>query len=246
MLFRSFSDEQLGFAAGGTRRIPQGRPQEFPDVSFADPRVKLADLSGDGLQDIALIHASRVDYWPNKGYGHFGSRLTMAIPEGLPVLFDPERVLLGDVDGDGLADLIYVSDREVTLWLNGTGNRWSQPIRIQGTPPVDGMATVRLIDLEGTGVSGLLWTRQARLGSVPEHFFLDFTGGIKPYLLNKMDNNLGAVTEVSYAPSTKFYLRDQEKAATRWRTTLPFPVHVVERVIVRDALSDGKIGRAHV
>ena len=234
-----FSDEQLGFAAGGTQRIPRSRPQVFPDVSFADPRVKLGDLSGDGLQDIALIHASRVDYWPNRGYGRFGSRLTMAIPEGLPVRFDPERVLLGDVDGDGLADLIYVSDREVTLWLNCTGNRWSQPILIQGTPPVDGMATVRLIDLEGSGVSGLLWTRQARLGSVPEHYFLDFTGGIKPYLLTKMDNNLGAITEVSYAPSTKFYLKDQEQAATRWRTTLPFPVHVVERVIVRDALSDG-------
>lgn len=236
-----FSDGELGFAAGGTRRIPRGRPQEFPDVNFADPRVKLGDLSGDGLQDIALIHTSRVDYWPNRGYGRFGSRLTMPVPEGLPVRFDPERVLLGDVDGDGLADLIYVSDREVTLWLNCAGNRWSLPIRIQGTPPMDGMATVRVIDLEGTGVSGLLWTRQARLGSVPEHYFLEFTGGTKPYLLIRMENNLGAITEVSYAPSTKFYLKDQEQTTTRWRTNLPFPVHVVERVIVRDALSEGML-----
>ena len=233
-----FSDREKGFAAKATRRISRGRSPDFPDVSFADPRVKLADLSGDGLQDIVLVHASRVDYWPNIGYGRFGSRLTMVVPAGLPPQFDPERVLLGDIDGDGLADLIYVSDREVTLWLNRAGNGWSQPVHLHGTPPVDDIAALRLVDLEGTGVAGVLWTRQARPGTAPEHYFLDFTGGTKPYLLTKMDNNLGAITEVSYAPSTTFYLRDQSDPSTRWRTTLPYPVHVVERVTVRDALSD--------
>lgn len=233
-----FSDKEKGFAAKATRQIPRGRSPDFPDVSFADPRVKLADLSGDGLQDIVLVHASRVDYWPNLGYGRFGSRLTMVVPAGLPPQFDPERVLLGDIDGDGLADLIYISDREVTLWLNRAGNGWSQPVHLHGTPPVDDIVALRLVDLEGTGVAGLLWTRQARLGTAPEHYFLDFTGGTKPYLLTRMDNNLGAVTEVSYSPSTTFYLRDQADPATRWRTTMPYPVHVVERVTVRDALSD--------
>ena len=28
----------------------------WPDVSFSDRRVKLADLTGDGLVDIALVH----------------------------------------------------------------------------------------------------------------------------------------------------------------------------------------------
>lgn len=236
-----FSSREAGFAAAGTRRIPRGRPEHFPDVSFADPRVKLGDLSGDGLQDIALIHRSRVDYWPNLGHGRFGTRLTMVIPDGLPDRFDPTRVLLGDVDGDGLADLLYVSDREVTLWINRAGNGWSRPIRIEGTPPVDGAATVRLTDLEGSGVAGLLWTRETRPDAAPQHFFLDFTGGTKPYLLTRMDNNLGAATEVTYAPSTKFYLADQARQTTRWRTTLPFPVHVVERVVVRDALSEGAL-----
>ena len=45
-----------------------------------------------------------------------------------------------------------------------------------------------------------------------EHlFFLDFTGGVKPYLLNEMDNHIGAVTQVEYAPSTRFYLEDQKR-----------------------------------
>ena len=44
-------------------------------------------------------------------------------------------------------------------------------------------------------------------------------------------NNLGAETRIEYAPSTKFYLDDRD-AGRPWITRLPFPVHVVERVVV--------------
>ena len=51
---------------------------EFPDVFFDDPsgRVRLADMTGDGLNDIVLIHNGRIDYWPNLGYGRFGRRIS--------------------------------------------------------------------------------------------------------------------------------------------------------------------------
>jgi len=46
----------------------------LPDVYFNDPagRVRLADVTGDGLNDIVLVHDGRIDYWPNLGYGKFG------------------------------------------------------------------------------------------------------------------------------------------------------------------------------
>lgn len=237
-----FNDPVDGFAPERTSRIPRSRLQDFPDISFSDPRVKLADLNGDRLQDIALVHQGRVDYWPNLGHGRFGQRHSMPLPAGdggLPFQFEPARVLLGDVDGDGQADLLYVGDRAVTLWINRAGNGWSNPVRIEGTPAVDSMVTVRLIDLHGTGVAGLLWTREAGGGGTARHYFLDFTSGTKPYLLNRMDNHMGAITEVRYAPSTRYYLRDERSLQTRWRTTLPFPVQVVEGVTVHDALSGG-------
>ena len=71
--------------------------------------------------------------------------------------------------------------------------------------------------------------------------FLDFTGGVKPYLLDRMDNNIGAVTSVTYSSFTKFYLEDQKKPETRWKTPLPFPVQVVSKVILIDELSRGKL-----
>ncbi|MCX6543100.1 MAG: toxin [Acidobacteria bacterium] len=58
----------------------------------------------------------------------------------------------------------------------------------------------------------------------------------KPHLLIKSVNNLGAETQVHYAPSTRFYLADK-RGGRPWVTRLPFPVHVVERVVTRDRIS---------
>ena len=156
--------------------------------------------------------------------------------------YDPRRILVGDVDGDGLADIVYVAHDRVFLWINHSGNSWSEePIVIHGTPPVTDMDNLRLVDLNGTGVSGVLWSSDATGLNRHRMMFLDFTGGVKPYVLNEMDNHMGAVTRVEYKSSTHYFLEDQKKPATRWRTPLPFPVQVVARVEVMDEISKGKL-----
>lgn len=231
-----FNDPHKGWDK--TKRVERQALADFPNVNFSDPRVKWGDMSGDGLTDIVLVYDGNVSYWPNLGYGEWGGRLQMRNSPRLPYGYNPARILVGDVDGDGLADLIYVDDRKIHLWINQSGNAWSDEIIIQGTPSVSDIDAVRLTDLLGGGIAGVLWTRDA-IGANDHYFFLDLTGGAKPYLLNYMDNHLGAVTEVSYRPSTYFYLTDQKNPETQWRTPLPFPVQVVERVTVRDALSGG-------
>ncbi|MGJ0483198.1 MAG: toxin TcdB middle/N-terminal domain-containing protein [Methylomicrobium sp.] len=100
---------------------------------------------------------------------------------------------------------------------------------------------MRLVDLLGSGNRGLLWSADADGSNRPHMYFLDFTGGVKPYLLNRMDNHLGSLTRVDYAPSTRFYLQDQQRPVTRWQTPLPFPVQVVARVEVVDQISQSKL-----
>jgi hypothetical protein len=86
------------------------------------------------------------------------------------------------VDGDGAADLIYIEDQRVTLWINRGGDGWSEPIAMQGTPPVLDGDAVRLVDLLGTGVAGVLWSSANVLPAHRETtWFLDLTGGAKPY-----------------------------------------------------------------
>lgn len=234
-----FNDAKKGWHA--SRSVERQALEVFPNLNFSDPRVKWGDFSGDGLQDVALVHDGHLEYWPNLGYGNWGKRISMRNSPRLPYGYDPKRILIDDIDGDGLADLVYVDDRKLLLWINQGGNGWSDPIEITGTPRVSDMDAVRLVDVLGNGNRGLLWSADADGSNRPHMFFLDFSGGIKPYVLNRMDNHLGSLTQVGYASSIRFYLEDQQLPSTRWQTPLPFPVQVVARVEVIDQISQGKL-----
>jgi RHS repeat-associated protein len=219
--------------------------EEFPELSLGDPRVELGDLNGDGLQDLVLVQAGRIDYWPYLGHGRWGPRVTMEPgPAGLPPPgqdFDPRRVLIGDVDGDGLDDLVYVEPRRVTVWINRSGNGYSDPFHVEAAPLVGELDGVRLADALGSGTAGILWSTDAPEPGAAAYQFLDLTAGVKPYLLETVDNHMGAVTRIRCVPSTTFYLADAEDEATHWRTPLAFPVQVVEGVEAIDEVSGGRL-----
>jgi len=215
---------------------------QFPDVFFDDPagRVRLADMSGDGLHDIVLVHNGRIDYWPNLGYGHFGKRITMENAPHLEVDFDPKRLFLADLNGTGCADLVYVDFDRVHFWFNQSGNSWSHTETILGTPTITNVDSVQFADVFGTGTATLLWSYDYTGQSEGNYKALDFCGGVKPYVLSEMSNNMGATTRVSYAPSTRYFLEDQANG-TPWVTKLPFPVQVVDKVEVIDHIGKTKL-----
>lgn len=213
----------------------------FSNFSFSDPRIRFADMTGDGLQDIVLISSGRVQYWPNMGYGRFGSKVNMSNAPVFPEQYDPAQVLLGDLDGDGQADIAFVENNSVTLYVNQSGNGFSEPVKIHNTPRVQNPRSLRIIDIMGTGQAGILWSFGPDAYTAGKMYFLDLTKGNKPYVLEQMNNNMGSLTQVSYGSSVYHYLRDEAKPATRWKTDLPFAVQVVNKVEVYDFLSGGKL-----
>lgn len=205
----------------------------YPSLSFADPRVKLADMSGDVSQDIVIIYDGNLEYFPALGSGKWGHCIQMRKSPRFPHGYDSRRVLLGDVDGDGLADLVYIGEDYVTVWINQCGNTWSDPITITGTPDVATENSVRLIDLLGNGIAGVLWIQPVQ----EKLFFLDLTGSVKPYLMISFRNNFGAQTLVEYTTSARCYLQDDQHRTSRWKTSLPIPIQVVSKLIVLDEIS---------
>ena len=224
-----------------TRHVERRALEDFPNVDFNDPRVKWADMTGDGLQDIVMCYDGNIEYWPNLGHGNWGRRVLMRGSPKFPSDYDPRQILIGDVDGDGAADVIFVDHCKIILWINQSGNRFAEPITLPGTPAFTNEDDVRLVDLLGTGVGGILWSQSA-LGSRRERFhYLDFTDSVKPYLLNEMNNHRGARTTVTYHASTQEYLRDQARPEARWKTTIPFPVPVVSQLEVVDEFSRSRM-----
>lgn len=213
----------------------------FPDVQFDDPsdRTRLADMTGDGLQDIVRVYDGRIDYWPNLGRGRFGPRISMANPPQLDRDFDARRLFLVDLNGTGCADLAYVGSRHVSFWFNRSGNAWSAPQHIRGTPATHDAGSLAFADIFGTGTAALVWSRD-RVDAADGHYkALDFCGGVKPYVLVGMDNSMGMTTRVQYAASTQHFLRDRERGQP-WITALPFPVQVVDKVEVIDHVGMSK------
>ena len=234
----------LGERGYGNRRVVNRiyNQNEFPDVSFNDPqgRVRLADMSSDGLNDIVLINNGRIDYWPNLGYGRFGKRITMKDSPHFGDEFDPKRLFLVDIEGSGATDLVYVDFDQVHFWFNRSGNSWSQQHTIEGTPIVTDVNSVRIVDFYGSGTSTLVWSYDHNFQFGNNYKVLDFCDGKKPYLLTEMSNNMGATTKVQYTSSTEFYIKDKENG-NPWITNLPFPVQVLEKSEVIDHISKTKL-----
>jgi RHS repeat-associated protein len=246
---RSLGEDGFGPASRIGNRLDEN---DGPRVLFAqnDETIHLADMTGDGLTDLVRIRSrGEVCYWPNLGYGRFGPKITMDNGPHLdePDQYDPRRLVLADIDGTGTIDLIYIHRDGLRLYFNESGNRLSDPTTLNAFPTVSNATTVAAHDLHGNGTACLVWSsplpadnghqlRYVDLMAAPEP---DRKGSIKPHLLTRIDNNLGAETTITYAPSTKFYLQDKRDGRP-WITSLPFPVHVVERVETYDAISKNR------
>jgi RHS repeat-associated protein len=230
---------EAGF--GPAQRVHQMLDEEKgPRLVFSDSTesIFLADLSGDGLTDLVRIRNGEVCYWPNIGYGRFGTKVRMDASPWFesPDLFDQSRIRLADIDGSGVTDIVYLGSDGVRLYFNQSGNSWSKAHKLVAFPAVDNIASVQVADLLGNGTACLVWSSSLPIEAKRCMRYIDLMGGQKPHLLVKTVNNLGAETHVRYAPSTRFYLEDK-LAGKPWITKISFPVHVAERVETFDHIS---------
>jgi len=238
--------ESLGLKGySDSETVAKGFDEEAgPTLVFDDPTqsVYLADMTGDGLTDLVRIRNGEVSYWPNLGYGRFGGRILM---ESSPVFdaradeFDPRRLRVGDVDGYGPTDLVYLGRDTTRYWINRSGNSWSESQPLDSFPDCDDVAQIALLDLLGRGTSCLVRSSPIAGDVGRPMSYIDLIAGDKPYLLNAIFNGQGGETRCHYAPSTQFYLEDR-LAGRPWATRLPFPVHVVDRVEVDDRITKSR------
>lgn len=230
------SEKLSGF--GPARRVDLATQEaDGPRLVFSDAgeNIYLADMTGDGLPDLVRIRDGEVCYWANLGHGRFSHRVTMADPPRLenPGAFNPAMVRLADVDGTGPADILYFDGASCHVWLNQQGNGFAPPRVLLTMPETSELTDFAVVDIMGSGTAAILWASPlARDRGAPVRF-VDLMGGVKPWLLRRIENGTGGETEIRYRSATEDYRADRA-AGQPWATRLPFPVQVVAEVIRRD------------
>ena len=160
------------------------------------------------------------------------------------------KMMLLDINGDGLADLVYVGNNRLVAWLNLGGDAFSDAMRINaGTgqiPGQDADTRSRTADMNGNGTVDIVWNRASGFTEVGHSeaswVYLDLTEGVRPNLLQRIDNGIGQVTTISYRSSTD-YLVDDRTTNRTWAYKVPIAVNVIAEVDVSDGFNNPYVTR---
>ncbi|HVH48178.1 MAG TPA: toxin TcdB middle/N-terminal domain-containing protein, partial [Labilithrix sp.] len=139
-----------------------------PRIDWADPNLRFLDIDGDGHADVVITeHDAFLIYRSRARDGFFPyERVPKARDEqdGPAVVFSDahEGIFLADMSGDGLVDIVRVRNGEVCYWPNLGYGRFGRKVVFEGTvrfarPDAFDPRRVRLADVDGTGVSDILY-----------------------------------------------------------------------------------------
>lgn len=232
---RLYPSDRKGWKAGTIIEQPDGVLLPVPgsdECSFTG----FSDFPGTGQQHLIRINADGVYYWPNKGNGYFGH--PVYIPGFIPgEHFDPANLYLADIDGNGSANIIYAHSDHLDIYINQSGNRFSEPVKLPLPEGIryDHTCELQFADIQGNGVDCMILTRP-----LPElhHWLFEFSTK-KPWILSEINNNMGVNYSLSYRSSAQLWL--DEKAESEYQKTpvcyLPFPVHCLWKTESRDEIT---------
>ncbi len=161
---------EFGWRASGALRVllGAGEPGDAgADAPFAevvvDPRhgvldVRLADLDGDGLEDVVAAFAQEhetVDAWIALGNGRYDHRELVRFPEPS---WGSSGIDLADLDGDGDVDILHANGDTMdsglarpTHGIRALFNEGEAGFEIREIALMPGVSQARAADLDGDG-----------------------------------------------------------------------------------------------
>ena len=170
---------------------------EQPIVEWSSPKLRFVDLTGDGHADILITEDQALCWHESHGESGFGpaERIVQAFDEerGPSVAFadSTESIVLADLSGDGLVDLVRIRNGEVCYWPNLGYGRFGPKVTMDDAPVFDGpdafdSRRVRLADIDGSGTTDIIYTG---------------TQGVQLYF-NQSGNGWGPARDVPQFPAT--------------------------------------------
>lgn len=235
--------ESLGFSAG---RDVQHKVDALPLPSSSQTEVVgFSDVLGSGKQHLFRIRHNSLECWPNLGHGRFGKRIELTAPDMPYEHFNASQVLLADLDGSGATDLIYLESDGLRVFMNHCGKGfasdsiylpWPEGVRY------DRLCQVTTADLLGLGCTSLVLTVPHM---TPRHWRYDFVHA-KPYLVNRSNNNMGALSFIDYRSSAQEFLDEEYEQHQIDKdqvveSGVPFAMHLVKRQTQVDEITGNRL-----
>lgn len=201
------------------------------ELDLSSQLTQLADMTGDGSQDLVRIRSGQIEYWQNLGDGNYGSKQFMHKSPRLVKLSEiSNRIFFIDVNHSGCADLVIFDDNEVQVYFNIDGKTFSEPLIFKGILAAI-PDTIIPIDFYGNGNVGLLFNS---LGG--KYIYLEFKDNIASNLLHKVNNGFGLESTINYKNAIDDYLEDFNNNL-QWKNHFPFPLTVVESTEEEDLIT---------
>src|SRR5512133_1358177 len=202
-------------------------------VRFSDGHTSLCDINGDRVQDICYLRSGGLAYWLGRGRGKFEPPV---IATGVPVFDDSDPWKLHDLDGDGWLDLVHVGVSNVSFTLANAIGQFEPPTVIPNTPTKSLTGHVEFADMNGSGTTDLVWIDVSH-GPEKAWQYLELFPKGRAGLLSKIDNGLGRVTHIEYAPASSFAAKARD-AKKPWSTRLNVPMPVVSKITTDSSVCD--------
>jgi YD repeat-containing protein len=183
--------------------LPFRRFESIPKIDWNDDNLRFLDLTGNGQADILITEDEVLTFYSSlgpRGYSSAKRVLGARDDEAGPRLIfaDPLHcIFLADMSGDGLVDLVRIRQGEVSYWPNEGYGRFGAKVSMDNAPWLDTpdqweSSRVRLADLDGNGVSDIIYLNARSVSIYRNQSGNSWT---KPQLLNNfpMCDNLSKV-----------------------------------------------------
>ena len=140
----------------------------MPNINFQDPNLRVIDLNGDGLADLLISEEQAFRWYPSAGEaGYAEVRKTAKAQDedvGPAIVFanEAESIFLGDMNGDGLADIVRIRNASIVYWPNLGYGRFGAKVSMANAPQFNhpdrfDPGHIRLADLDGSGTTDVIY-----------------------------------------------------------------------------------------
>ena len=206
---------------GALRFAPPVQVERIAGTALPDERGLFRDVNGDGISDYLLLADDGYAVHYGRGDGRFEPPAQVRYPWSDRVVVPRASIRFGDLNRDGVMDLVTAVLGNVTYYAGRPGGTFQAPVALAGPETQSEDVVVQLADGNGNGSEDVIWSSAGGLWT------LDLAGPTNAGMLRGVDNGLGKVVAYTYDSSHALSIKDEAK--NPWRELLPVSIPVVVR-----------------